>query len=540
MKMKQSGKSILAFLITCTVILNGFFVQTALAADSNPASQEKNPTVTYYTHVQKHGNQSSVKNGETSGVIGQSLRMEAVWINISGTGYSGGISYSTHVQTYGWMPEVKDGDLSGTTGEAKRIEAIKIQLYGEVSNHYDIYYRAYVQRHGWLDWAKNGAPAGSASQGLRLEGIQVMLVEKGGNTSLSTVCSYLDLGKNTKGYDGLINYRTHVQTYGNQDFVSDGSLSGTSGEAKRLEGLYVKLGKTTYKNSGVRYKTHIQTYGWENTWRQNGEMSGTSGEAKRLEGLQLELYGDIARHYDIYYRVHIQTYGWLGWAKNGEKAGSEGLAKRLEALQIVLIPKNGYSELLKDGIYASPYLNGNDLSSLTYSQRISLITNNHGLKNVSKSLADSWQKTITVPTWNFESRNSMNKVTVYRKLTLNNAIADYTYRAFLEIYNSPDKPVIDNTLYAYSYRANVNNPSVLSQHSYGAAIDINTIVNPNGMRGRTLAEYNAMPSGTISEQQTKAKAIYEGCTILKVFEKYGFTWGGYRWRDAMHFDFIDY
>ena len=70
-------------------------------------------------------------------------------------------------------------------------------------------------------------------------------------------------------------------------------------------------------------------------------MSGTSGQAKRLEGIQIYLTGEMAKHYDVYYRVHAQTYGWLDWAKNGTMAGTSGLAKRLEGINIVLVPKGG-------------------------------------------------------------------------------------------------------------------------------------------------------------------------------------------------------
>lgn len=73
----------------------------------------------------------------------------------------------------------------------------------------------------------------------------------------------------------------------------------------------------------------------------NGQLSGTSGKAKRLEAVKIRLTGELKNKYDIYYRVHSQTYGWLGWAKNGEAAGTEGQAKRLEAIQIVLIEKDG-------------------------------------------------------------------------------------------------------------------------------------------------------------------------------------------------------
>ena len=68
-------------------------------------------------------------------------------------------------------------------------------------------------------------------------------------------------------------------------------------------------------------------------------MSGTSGQAKRLEAIQIRLTGELAQHYDIYYRVHAQHFGWLGWAKNGESSGTAGYAYRLEGIQILLVPK---------------------------------------------------------------------------------------------------------------------------------------------------------------------------------------------------------
>ena len=44
-------------------------------------------------------------------------------------------------------------------------------------------------------------------------------------------------------------------------------------------------------------------------------FSGTSGKAKRLEAIQIKLSGKVADKYDIYYCVHAQNVGWLGWAK---------------------------------------------------------------------------------------------------------------------------------------------------------------------------------------------------------------------------------
>ena len=147
-----------------------------------------------------------------------------------------------------------------------------------------------------------------------------------------------------------VTYQTHVQTYGWQKYVKDGATSGTSGQAKRLEGIRIKLTQKEYRGS-IQYRTHIQTYGWEKNWKSNGAMSGTSGQAKRLEAIQIRLTGDMAKKYDVYYRVHAQTYGWLGWTKNGAMAGTAGYAKRLEAIQIKLVKKGATAPSEKGDAY---------------------------------------------------------------------------------------------------------------------------------------------------------------------------------------------
>ena len=292
------------------------------------------PKVKYKTHVQTYGWQDYVENGEMSGTEGQAKRLEGIKIKLDDTPYEGGIKYRTHIQTYGWeLIWKEDDEFSGTEGEAKRLEAIEIELTGEMAEHYDVYYRVHAQKFGWLGWAKNGESAGSAGYAYRLEGIEIVLVNK---------------GKTPEGYDQSVKpfrekevlYRTHVQSFGWQDFVADGEMSGTSGLAKRLEGIEIKLNNQKY-DGDIRYKTHIQSYGWESNWKKNGEMSGTSGEAKRLEAIEIELTGEMAEHYDVYYRVHAQSFGWLGWAMNGESAGTAGFAKRLEGIEIVLVDKYG-------------------------------------------------------------------------------------------------------------------------------------------------------------------------------------------------------
>ena len=67
---------------------------------------------------------------------------------------TGGIRYRVHGQTYGWQGWRADGEIAGTTGQSKRIEAIQIELTGKYAEKYDIYYRVHSQTYGWLDWAK--------------------------------------------------------------------------------------------------------------------------------------------------------------------------------------------------------------------------------------------------------------------------------------------------------------------------------------------------------------------------------------------------
>ena len=317
------------------------------------------PVVSYRTHVQTYGWQKYVKNGQLSGTTGQAKRLEAININISNLSYSGGITYRTHVQTYGWQEWKSNGGLAGTSGEAKRLEAIRIKLTGEMADYYDVYYQTHIQHFGWSGWAKNGAACGSEGYAYRLEGIRIRLVEKGKAAPGSTANTFFNKNAGSsstqpiiKKSGALVGYNTHVQTYGWQNYVYDGKMAGTSGQAKRLEGIHISLVDKPYSGDIV-YRTHVQTYGWQG-WKKNGQMSGTSGKAKRLEGIQIYLTGEMGKHYDVYYRVHAQTYGWLGYAKNGVMAGTSGLAKRLEGINIVLVPKGGKAP----GSTKRPYIIG--------------------------------------------------------------------------------------------------------------------------------------------------------------------------------------
>ena len=314
------------------------------------------------------------RNGQVSGSEGTGESLKAIRIAVedrsSDVDVDLGIRYTTHMQGYGWLPWSADGTINGFAEPETRMEAIMIELTGGDAKYFDICYRVHVQSYGWLDWAKNGEPTGTVGYGKRLEAIQIILVKKGEKAP-----SYLEgvVSANDKAYiakpgtspvvNGLptdnmnpkvpvesnysVLYQTHVQSYGWQKWKYNGAVSGTTGEAKRLEGICIE---TTFDNEwygDIIYTTHVQTYGWQDdlndksTWARDGWISGTTGEAKRLEAICIDLTGQLAEKFDVYYRVHAQTYGWLGWAKNGEPSGTAGYAKRLEGIQIVLVEKGG-------------------------------------------------------------------------------------------------------------------------------------------------------------------------------------------------------
>lgn len=110
-------------------------------------------------HIQNLGWQDGE---QTIGTVGQSLRLEAVKIDLPG------IEYRAHVQGLGWLDWVASGQVAGTTGESRRMEAI--QIIGPVM------YRAHVQDIGWMSWVKSGETAGTTGQSKRLEAIEIKML----------------------------------------------------------------------------------------------------------------------------------------------------------------------------------------------------------------------------------------------------------------------------------------------------------------------------------------------------------------------------
>ena len=87
----------------------------------------------------------------------------------------------------------------------------------------------------------------------------------------------------------------------------------------------------------------------------------------------------------------------------------------------------------------------------------------------------------------------------------------------------------DNNSSAFNYRL-IKGTDRLSKHSFGRAIDINPKINPyigkNGQIEPAGASYDKSAKGVITEDSS----------ILAVFNKYGWEWGG-TWGDRGFFDY---
>lgn len=92
--------------------------------------------------------------------------------------------------------------------------------------------------------------------------------------------------------------------------------------------------------------------------------------------------------------------------------------------------------------------------------------------------------------------------------------------------NDDEKSVVANNSSAYNFRF-VSGTTKLSDHAIGLAIDINPVQNPwVHPSALNLFPYKPGEKGTIEKDSE----------IVKIFEKYGWSWGG-NWRnpDYQHF-----
>lgn len=147
---------------------DGSKTQTCSVTVLNPVG------VSYTAHVQNIGWMPSVLDGTEAGTDGQSLRVEALKINLVNAPVGASIQYQAHVENIGWQALVGNGAEAGTDGQSLRVEALKINLLN--MPNYTVQYRAHVQNIGWMPWVQDGVEAGTDGKDLRVEAIEIRVV----------------------------------------------------------------------------------------------------------------------------------------------------------------------------------------------------------------------------------------------------------------------------------------------------------------------------------------------------------------------------
>lgn len=170
-----------------------------------------------------------------------------------------------------------------------------------------------------------------------------------------------------------------------------------------------------------------------------------------------------------------------------------------------------------------------------------------------RMMGHSWQKNCPVSFdqlaylklsyWGFDNKIHQGELIVYQPL------AKETVEIFKQLFeikfpianmqlpeNLPaNKESIElNNTYAFYCRSSGQNPNKLSRHSYGLAIDINPLYNPEVSSkevkpeaGRLYADRHLQHSGMIRE----------GDAVFNIFLNHGWVWGGYfKQANYMHFD----
>ncbi|WP_414150000.1 hypothetical protein [Acetobacterium malicum] len=177
-------KKITVPIISTVLLMSMIFSPTTFAATGQIGTSATAVGVKYKTHIQDKGWESVWKNdGSLSGTVGESKRLEAMRIELTGSVPAGAeILTYVHVQNEGDLGPFSMGDLAGTEGKGLRMERIKLVLKDLPG--YTLKYNVQVQNIGWLKdetddstWFVSGDTAGTTGKGYRLEAIRIKLVE---------------------------------------------------------------------------------------------------------------------------------------------------------------------------------------------------------------------------------------------------------------------------------------------------------------------------------------------------------------------------
>ncbi len=139
-----------------------------------------------------------------------------------------------------------------------------------------------------------------------------------------------------------LSYSAHVSNIGWMGAVAGGGVAGTTGRGLPLEALRLVLSDAStgepLGSDALSVEAHVSNVGWQAA-AGNGGTAGTTGQARAVEALRVRLSADLSARYTVWYRAHSAEFGWLGWACDGADAGSAGYGRAVQAVQVAVLPK---------------------------------------------------------------------------------------------------------------------------------------------------------------------------------------------------------
>ena len=139
---------------------------------------------------------------------------------------------------------------------------------------------------------------------------------------------------------------------------------------------------------------------------------------------------------------------------------------------------------------------------------------------------------VKVPVWRL--KNDGTKVSDNITLTVNKNLSEDIVAIFTEIYNDEERfPIKDAG--CFNWRNTIGGEQ--SQHSFGTCIDINSNEN------YYISASGMILSGSLWQPGVNPYSISPESSVVKIFRKYGWYWGGDAWgegfaKDYMHMTYL--
>ena len=131
----------------------------------------------YKGYIENTGWTEYYYDGYTLGSTGQSLKINAISLNLDHQDYKGNIEYNFYQQDIGWSGWKKNDEIINPS-KNRGFYGLRIKLSGEINNYFNVYYMCHFSNIGWTEWKKNDEIIDYSKSKNCLEAIKVQLTYK--------------------------------------------------------------------------------------------------------------------------------------------------------------------------------------------------------------------------------------------------------------------------------------------------------------------------------------------------------------------------